>query len=151
MSAASAKLWMDRAKNDPWYLSQMPIRLDSLDKAIGFNGFKGAKFGNITANAWRALENIIPRIENREIIFMPKNEIIVIDAGEPSIVKRLTTSWSLNIRCTCGSNQFLPLMIEKEYAACYLCIPPNQYKAIAAKEIKRSLIHEAMKNYYIAQ
>lgn len=148
MSHAEAKRWLDRMMSDEWYASQMPISRRALTKAAGVQGIFNYE---PTKNAWKALEAVIPKIENREVIFIPGDAFVVREPSGQWSVAKLTSRWSIDNRCNCGCNQFLPVMIEKEYAACYHCIPPSQYPAIGAKLIKRSLIHDAMKNYYIAE
>lgn len=148
MSNATTKLWLDRTMSDEWYASQMPISRNALKKAMGVGGIFNDEPTN---NAWRALQSLIPKIENREVIFMPGHEVIVRLPEEKRIQRKLSAGWSLDGWCGCGSNKYLPVMIEKEYAACFICIPPSQYRAIGATPIKRSLILDAMKNYYIEE
>lgn len=150
MSVASTKLWLERALADDWYESQMPITQQHLDHAVGFRAFRSMK-DEPSTNAWKALEKVIPKIEDRTIIFMPSSKMIVRDSFMRTALKKLSPHWSIDGRCACGSNQYLPVMLEKEYYACYHCIPPSQYPALGAKPVDRSLIHDAMKNYYIAQ
>lgn len=92
-------------------------------------------------------ESEAPRAE------MPK--FLRLDAPEKlPVIKRLSVSasWSLFAICaSCKGNQFLPVSLngrEESHVACYRCLPPAQYAAFGAREVKLSLIHREARKYY---
>lgn len=161
-------LWLHHIKTDHWWVTQMPIRIYCLEKALGFtlnyigdilNGGKRSYPQQVIPKIGTA----IPEIEERSLVFPrdlrnhspgetgTKFLRLKIPADPPAIAKVSPESaWSLWARClTCGSNKFLPVMIDcKPFVACYHCLPPSQHRTIGATETKKSLIHEALKKYY---
>lgn len=126
----------------------MPITLTAMSRAINvdISPFRRALVGT---NATRILEKmgfLIPKVEDRELVFT--SDFHYITPENPIFLAKLAKNWSLWARCViCGDNKFLPLEIDgKEHVACYHCFPPGQYKSIGGARVKKSLIHEALKN-----
>ncbi len=160
----AALRWLEFTKRDEWWQSQMPVSVFALESALDKPGrLKDALAGDTNPDTILALlGHLIPDIEARKVVF-PK-----IGRGRPKkgeeptprylrlfplstpFIPKLSSNWSLWARCiTCGGNKFLPVMIGwTSHAACYHCLPPDQYPSIGAKGIKTSLIHEALKEWY---
>lgn len=154
--------WLAHIKSDAWWQSQMPIPMARLDAVLGLaDGWIShmlaihPKFP--MTNAVPRISQIIPAIERRRLAFPEgKNlspKFLWIDPPfDPPLINRLAlaSAWSLWATCQfCGDNQFLPVVIDgKPHVACYTCIKPDQYRAIGAVAVKKSLIHEALKKFY---
>lgn len=165
---AQSLAWLKQSQNDYWYRSQMPFNDFTLSLAIGRNkryirnAFNGAQMlTRVMGNVSRSISDI----ENFRLVFpRPHNgrprkdtprapHFIRIPDPPPSIsIAKISAreAWTLWARCsTCSGNKFLPIQIDgKRHVACYHCFPPSQYGQIGAREVKKSLIHEALKAFY---
>lgn len=160
--------WMQFVKTDAWWRSQMPVPQSAMEEVLGLppgwlrhmlQEHPNFSMTNVMPKiAW-----LIPDIERRALVFPDKihgdnktkkttPSFLWLEPPDPPFrINRLCpeSNWSLWARCRfCGSNQFLPVIIDsKPHVACYNCIKPNQHPAIGATLVKKSLIHEALKNF----
>lgn len=161
-------LWLRYIKNDPWWKSQMPVTDAALAKIIGmtksnFSESMNHVRGHSDRVICKKIGLLIPDIEARKICFpeiiqfgdkgtsTPKFLWLDPPDQAPRICQlSLETAWSLWACCaSCGDNKFLSVMLnDSPYVACYKCLPPNQYPAVRATAVKKSLIHAALKKYY---
>lgn len=148
----------------------MPISHPALSSALGFSKkyIRLALSGRKSHPPEKVLGKIaraIPEIENRAITF-PYNHGGLLKNGkrlemkcirlDPPDKKRwlsriaVESAWSIWSHCViCDGNKFLPITLnENPHVACYHCFPPSQYGQIGAREVKKSLIHEALKAFY---
>ncbi len=164
LSNQAALHWLQNMRVSDWWQSQMPISDMALSRAMGKHPSYVRKHLDPTsgydANVMLDfLSRLIPDIEARKLVFP-------IDPGgrvkgerpprfmwcdpQPVTIPRLGKAWSLWAECSaCRGNQFLPVIIDsKEHYACYHCLHPTQYRSVGAQPVKKSLIHEALKQYY---
>lgn len=143
-----SEYWLRHAQNDFWYQHQMPIFSLAVSRMAGY---KDDKYDSIVEDSsWLRLEPFLPDIESRRVIFR-KYRFYVTDLPPCVLVQKINSRWQLNAVCTsCGGNKFLPAKIEKEYAMCYDCIPPSQYKPLGATLLKNSFIDEYIEKTYSA-
>ena len=140
-----SEAWVAQARGDFWYRHQMPIRYRALDNLCGLNHMFHT---GCEEYIWAHLDKFLPDIERRKILFK-RERYFVTDVMENPQLKKINRAWSLTARClSCGNNKFLPVMLEKEYAVCYHCIPPSQYPSIGGTLVKKSYIDEYIERTY---
>lgn len=155
--------WLMMIQRDPWYKSQMPVTIKGIGKIAGGHRVHIMRRIITELDSIRPMHALVQRIaelmkklDKREIVFYRGN------AGKAAQFCWLTPpqfcpfikpfcleeEWSLFARCTtCANNKFMPITTNgenKNYAACYCCIPPSQYKALGVKLTKKSLLLEAL-------
>lgn len=152
--------WYRRCKNDFWYKNQMGFGSRKLEKAIGCTRQEIKNFSRTTGTHNRKEENpacqrvgkIMEHINARRLVFTPLRGEgafwITPPDWDPRIDRlSLRKEWSIFARCSsCGDHRFLPVQIAgKDYAACYVCLPPSQHPVIGATLLRRvSLIRDAL-------
>jgi hypothetical protein len=140
--------WMNRAQNDTWYKSQLPINHKTVAHIVGYkNSGNMKKFLTgewaiipVIADRWR---RAIVRIENRHIIW-DKEQFMNLDPPEkPPKIHRLSPEekWSPFVACvSCGGNKWLPVLMDvKPCVVCYTCLPPSQFESLGALWTYRNL------------
>jgi hypothetical protein len=160
LSLEQTHKWLNHAMSDFWYKHQMPVTGKLLDDCLGYT----LAFKKRTPYAWSdeavgKLGRLIPEIERRAVIFSKrayKRPAAIYVSEPPRIapqIKKISTTWSLYATClSCGDNQFLPIMMERAYVACYNCIHPSEYKALGGRLIDESIITTALLQYnYVAR
>lgn len=145
MNLEEAETWLARAMRDPWYKHQMPITVKTLGSLVGSQ--MPLRDDRYDATL-RRLATLIPLVEERKLVLIGQ-EFMAIDPPEKTVVRRMNRGWHIGARCTCGSNKFLPVMVEKEYAVCYVCLPPDQYPSFGGALLARKLIENAARKLYI--
>lgn len=155
---AQTRKWVQHVRSDFWWLAEMPISGAALSFAIGdtTNTLTLFEVSRMGPKRFARVARIIPEIEARKLCFLPqgsKEHYVWIEPPEKKSIQKLSqkSAWSLSAHClSCGRDQFLSVTIwgdDRPYAACYSCIPPDQYRSIGAQLAPKSLIHEALKNY----
>lgn len=145
MNLQEAENWLARAMRDPWYKHQMPITIKTLGRLVDAQS-------PLREDVWpstnKKLMHLIPLVEARKLVLID-GEWSAIDPPERTTVKRINNGWHIGARCTCGSNKFLPVMIEKKYAVCYVCLPPSQYPSFGGQLLSKRLIEDAARRLYL--
>lgn len=145
MNLQEAETWLARAMRDQWYKREMPLTIKTLGNLVDSqNPLREDRY----ESSLRTLCGLIPRIEARKLVLIG-TEFMTISPPEATIVKRMNRGWHIGARCTCGSNKFLPVMVEKEYAVCYVCVPPSQYSSFGGTLLSKKLIEPAARKLYI--
>jgi len=160
LSLEQTHKWLNHAYADFWYKHQMPITGRLLDDCLGLTNVYRYKrpytWGDDTV---LKLARLIPEIERRAVIFTKakyRKPAQIYVSEPPKLapkIKKISSVWSLYATClSCGDNQFLPVMMEKPYVACYHCIDPKEYKALGGRLIDESIITTALEqNNYVAR
>lgn len=160
---AATRTWIERTSSDPWYLSQMRLGKTALYDVLGMTPLFHKKEWTVSGIMYDRMARLIDPIEARELIFPHRGKgnsmdrslpryIWVEPQSPPPVLRRIArlAQWSLFARCTCGSNQWLPVVIDNaEHVCCYRCLPPSQFPSIGAKAVKRSIITAAVKQHYL--
>jgi hypothetical protein len=145
MNLREAETWLARAMRDPWYKHEMPITVSTLGNLV--DSQMPLRDDRYDATLKR-LAMLIPQVEERKLVLID-GKFLTIDPPEKTIVKRMNRGWHIGARCTCGSNKFLPVMMEKEYAVCYVCLPPDQYPSFGGALLSKRLIETAARILYL--
>ena len=150
--------WFHHTRSDHWWKTQMTFSGETLLAVIGDNNHanRGKLMKRdplINRGIIQKIGFVIPDIEARKIAFPGGTNPRYVSIDPPEVIPhigKLSSVWSLWARCaTCGDNKFIPVMIDgKEQVACYHCLPPSQFGSIGAREVKKSLIQEALKMFY---
>lgn len=153
--------WLMMMQKDPWYRTQNPVTIQGIATITNSHRVNIIKRIISESDPNRKMPELVQRIyavmrkiENREIVFCQTG----INSGFmflwltpphqcPYISPfSLEQEWSIFARCkTCGENKFMPVSRKPHnYALCYRCIPPSQYKPLGVTLTKKSLIREAL-------
>lgn len=139
-----------------WFQWEMGVTTAMLARALDIRAdavteFRDAK--NTSAKLIERLDDLKHKIARREAVFAAKEGIIYLFPPEKTyhnalLVRFLNeiSEWNLYAYCRqCGKNQYLPIIMNDEnYAACYHCIPPSQYRILGAERQDGSLIRYAL-------
>lgn len=154
--------WWATVQNDYWWKTEMPLSCKMLSGVLGVGQWQAAAAlmrGLNATNTLASLARLIPHIEARRIVFpqpvasgtkgrqrLPP-PLWLTPPDQPPIIPRLAPacSWNLFTRCrSCGGNKWLPVIVDnKDYVACYACLPPPLWKSLAARLSPKRLIAEA--------
>jgi hypothetical protein len=155
MSLAEIRDWFGRARTDYWYKTQMPISQGALAVVAEIN--QKTLWDIFSTDVMpkhetlEKLEATIKRIENREVVWYrkPGQEYVYAHLDVRKIRPRrakLSTNNGFDvfsICASCQSNKWVPVKIDgKEHIVCYSCLPPNQWLALGATGVKRSLVKD---------
>lgn len=147
--------WWKNMRLDDWWQSQMPVPRVTISELLNLTprALSYALEQRHGAATLSKLSVLIPSIENRTLVF-PKNTYapyLWFVLPTEKIIDKLSKepAWSLWARCAhCGDNKFIPIILNGEdHVACYHCFGEGHYRPIGGRRVKKSLIHEALKNY----
>lgn len=148
---AEVKHWLVALKNDPWYdIEPVPTNskafLDIVGiskQAINFGAYGISQHGSkVGPKVISALSPIMDKIESGEMVFVRPRTVwhavtLARPGGparaQPRLVERVDYNWWR--RCVaCQGRRYAMVSIHgQHHAACWHCIPPDQYRQMGAE------------------
>lgn len=167
MSRVEVLRWLHALRTDPWYREFNPVLRRGFDDAAGLaeasglsvrtlmyamrnksgaNGEERKKIDRgISERTCAMLAPVIAAVENGRLKFVGGLPVWRIEpAPRPAPLPKLVLredwrDWTL---CrSCGGNRWAPVAIfAREHAACWFCIPPDQWPALGAVKSEHQLV-----------
>ena len=155
--------WIERFRNDPWQLSEMPVTATVLASLCNMQPITFQKIFDgsqeISQPLCAKMTRFIPEIEERRVVWSDlqstlqygrgRGKTVVLYLEPPKnvvVMPRLfpRAGWDIFVACSsCRSRKWLPVETDgKPFVACYTCLPPSQYAALGLVPSKDKLIRE---------
>jgi hypothetical protein len=142
--------WLQRTLRDDWYARQMPVRISTYEKFSGLSNkilekliYEDEYFPR--EQTLDRLASMIKQIETREVVWHRTHFLYQTPPKNPSRRPKIyeaDSGFSVFSKClTCGGNKWLPSRMDgKLQIMCYSCVPPSQWPALGADDVRFSLI-----------
>ena len=148
--------WLHHVHHDLWWQNETGISdailapiLNVTTRTLSY--FRLGQYASVALAT--KINEVARMLDAREAVMICDHGLIYIVPGpdKPSgpLLNRNSSDegeWFLTSRCQkCAKNQYLPIILNDEnYAACYHCIPPKEYKSLGAISQDGSLLRYAL-------